>query len=387
MSQIIFIQYGDYKLAFENLNSGGSEKYYAQAHSVQYVESLTARFDKVLVLCLAVNYPCKVLANGVVTIGVDVSKVGASGVVNYIASLSLTHIVLRSPIVKVMSYAIKNKIALLPILADSFVNKSIRNKVSNFFLMKILNNKSIKIVSNHSLNSCLSLVKIGVNKSKVIPWDWPHCTKPEDFLVKSMSSNSPILFYAGQMTKEKGLYDLIDAVGVLNKTKPVFLTIAGNDTGEKVGEYILNKGLQKQVTLLGLVPQKNVVDSMAEADAVIVPSWHEYPEGLPMTIYEGLASRTPLIVSDHPMFTDKVVDNVSGLVFEAGNVESLAFTCLKLFNDDDLYNMISFNSLQAWHDLNIKDEWSQVVDYFIDDELSQVDIKNKSLMSYEVRYV
>ena len=40
---------------------------------------------------------------------------------------------------------------------------------------------------------------------------------------------------------------------------------------------------------------------MSAHDIVIVPSRHDYPEGLPMTIYEALAMRTPLVVSDHPM--------------------------------------------------------------------------------------
>ena len=41
---------------------------------------------------------------------------------------------------------------------------------------------------------------------------------------------------------------------------------------------------------------------MHAADAVLVYLRHAYGEGLPVTIYLGFASRTPLVVSDHPMF-------------------------------------------------------------------------------------
>jgi len=385
--KIIFIQYGDYRHAFNNLESGGREQYYAQSHSMKYVESLTKLFDEVIVLCLATDYSYETLINGVGVIGMNRSKHSLGRIEGFVDSLSVSHIVLRTPIVKLIKYAIKNEIEVLPIIADSFSNKGMRNRINNFLLAKVLNNKAIFFTANHSLNSCLSLADIGVCKNKIIPWDWPHNIHPNDFLVKTKSASNPSLFYAGQMTKEKGLYDLIDAVEEINKTRPVILKVAGNDKDGKVKKYILGKGLNDQVILLGLVPQSKVVAGMVDADIVIVPSWHEYPEGLPMTIYEGLASRTPLIISDHPMFINKVVNGVSGLVFEAGSVESLVSKCLMLLDDDKLYHQISGNSLQAWSALEIKAEWFELVDNFINHDLSSIDIKNKSLASYEDAHV
>jgi len=42
---------------------------------------------------------------------------------------------------------------------------------------------------------------------------------------------------------------------------------------------------------------------MRSADAIVIPSRHEYPEGLPLTIYEALAARTPIVASDHQCFS------------------------------------------------------------------------------------
>ena len=57
-------------------------------------------------------------------------------------------------------------------------------------------------------------------------------------------------------------------------------------------------------------------------DAVVVPSQHAYPEGLPMTIYDAYCSRSPLIASDHPMFRSKVIDDETAVVFGAGDASA-----------------------------------------------------------------
>jgi glycosyltransferase involved in cell wall biosynthesis len=44
---------------------------------------------------------------------------------------------------------------------------------------------------------------------------------------------------------------------------------------------------------LGVIAAEPVLDEMRNSDAVVVPSRHDYSEGLPNTIFEALASRSP----------------------------------------------------------------------------------------------
>tara|TARA_R110001592_G_scaffold55489_2_gene169483 strand:+ start:6860 stop:8035 length:1176 start_codon:yes stop_codon:yes gene_type:complete len=383
LSGIIFVQYGDYRQAYLNMRAGGEQQYYAQRHSVNYVGTLVQEFTDVTVVCLSADYPYEILPNGVGVIGINVRRYGDKTVLDYVSSLALSHIVLRTPSRIILKYAVRKNIAILPIIADSFKRKGVGSIFSHYILSRALNNTKIKYIGNHSLNASLSLANIGVLAEKIIPWDWPHTVVPELFDVKTEISSIPTLFYAGQISKEKGIYDLIDAIELISNVTSVALEVAGNDKDNQLQSYIKYKNLESYITLLGMLPQPDVINRMALADMVIVPSRHEYPEGLPMTIYEGLASRTPLVVSNHAMFVNKVVDRVSGIIFEAGQAESLAQKCLSLIADADLYNKISINSAEAWYALKIKVEWTELVSHFIRDDLEKNDIEKISLVSYE----
>lgn len=382
MNSLLFIQYGDYREAYFNLSQGGQQKYYAQKHSVDYVSSLVNRYSQVKVICVAKYYEEEKLSNGVIVEGIDVRAGGFSAVIKAIYSMSPTYIVLRTPSRAILNYANRNSIKILPILADSFDNNSIKQRIKNWLLSRLLNSNNINCIGNHNLNASSSLTDIGVNGEKVIPWDWPHEKKPEHFPEKTHASLPPKIFYAGQISKAKGVLDLIDAVSILSVDSPVILQIAGNDKDSLVKKYLHDKPAEKNTELLGMLSQPEVLSRMASADIVVVPSRHEYPEGLPMTIYEGLLSRTPIIVSDHKMFKNKVVDGESGLIFKAGDPLSLANKCQLLLSNPDLYSQISKNSAAAWHAMSIKVEWSELVERFLNNEINASFLETNSILSY-----
>jgi glycosyltransferase involved in cell wall biosynthesis len=92
---------------------------------------------------------------------------------------------------------------------------------------------------------------------------------------------------------------------------------------------------------------------MREADVVVIPSRHEYPEGLPLTIYEALAARTPIIASDHPMFLGPLTHEQSAVIFPGANADALASAIRRLADDATLYAKLSANSKQAWQALQL----------------------------------
>jgi glycosyltransferase involved in cell wall biosynthesis len=106
---------------------------------------------------------------------------------------------------------------------------------------------------------------------------------------------------------------------------------------------------------------------MRSHDIVVVPSRHTYAEGLPNTIFEGLASRSPLIISDHPAFQDRLRPKLDCLVFRASDPVSLADNIVQLCKDQRLYTELSNNSQKALNDLYVGLEWSKLVDIFLND--------------------
>jgi glycosyltransferase involved in cell wall biosynthesis len=131
--------------------------------------------------------------------------------------------------------------------------------------------------------------------------------------------------------------------------------------------------LDGQVEFAGIIPNEDVPAAMRTADAVVIPSRHEYPEGLPLTIYEALAARTPIIASDHPMFRGALTHEDSALIFPAGNAEALAGAIHRLGSDAELYARLSANSQAAWEALQLPVTWGAMIEHWL--ENSPEDVK------------
>lgn len=121
------------------------------------------------------------------------------------------------------------------------------------------------------------------------------------------------------------------------------------------------------IDFLGLVPHHKVVHLMRSADVVIIPSHHEYPEGLPMTIYEALCARTPIVASDHPMFRGRLRDGVSAVIFPAQTPLALADSIEKLLTHPDFYHHLSQGSSEAWQQLQIPVKFADFLHHWLFD--------------------
>ena len=227
-------------------------------------------------------------------------------------------------------------------------------------------------------------MKIGVVSDKVIPWDWPPSHTPTQYQPRTRDPGSPLsLVYVGSLTELKGVGDLLRALGSLklDGLEPK-LTMVGNDADGSIRDLASRLGLGDQVYFAGVIPNEDIPATMRSADVVIIPSRHDYPEGLPLTIYEALASRTPIIASDHPMFFGALAHETSALVFRAGDVGELSASIRRLNSDCQLYAELSRNSLDAWTALQLPVTWGELVSRWLDDSPEDHNwIKSRRLMS------
>jgi glycosyltransferase involved in cell wall biosynthesis len=371
--RLLIVQYaGDYREAAQRFAEGGEETYYAQKYSVDAVAEIGKQIEEVAVLCCMTTEPYnEILPNGVHAIGAGFNKeIQVKKIIELIEEQKPTHLIVRTPILEIFRWAIKNKVKTIAILADSFSPEGVRNKIKNYWLTNLLNHDQITWIFNHGINASLSLKEIGTNPNKIIPWDWPALVTPDDFQPKILRKNvyKWNLVYIGSLTESKGVGDILESIEKLRANNlSVNLKIAG---GGKT-EAFINKAKQLKiedcVEFLGLVPNKAVVHLMREADLVLIPSRHEYPEGFPMTIYEALCSRTPIIASDHPMFQNKLKSGINAMIFQAGNSISLSACIEKILSDPELYQNISVASADAWKKLQIPVKWADMINRWLDD--------------------
>jgi glycosyltransferase involved in cell wall biosynthesis len=371
--RLLFIQFaGDYRDAVQRFAQGGDETYYAQKYSVNFVAELAQKVDEVATLCCLTDSPYdELLENGVRAIGAGFKEtLHLRSLLRLIETYQPTHIVLRAPLEGVIRWAIQKKLKIFLTLADSFGSRGLRNTIRNYQLRQLLNHPQVDWVGNHGLTASKSLEKMGVDPKKIIPWDWPHVVSPSLFLPKDLPPPNHIftLMYVGGIYLSKGLGDVLMALSMLrDRGISVQLKVAGTGDQDLLMQQCCELNLLNAVTFLGLIPNVEVVPQMREADLVVVPSRHEYPEGFPMTIYETLCSRTPLIVSDHPMFMDHLKHEVNALIFPAGNAMALSKNIEKLFNSPHLYSKLSIASHETWERLQLTAKWGDIVYHWLED--------------------
>ena len=146
----------------------------------------------------------------------------------------------------------------------------------------------------------------------------------------SLKSRGDYFLYFGRIEKLKGLPTLIQAVQASGHN----LRIAGTGLWEADLCAVID-GVHN-IEHLGFVSGKPLRQLIANARAVIVPS--EWYENCPMSVLEAKAAGTPVIGARIGGIPELIRDGVDGLLFEAGNVDSLAEALLK-FDDLDAISM------------------------------------------------
>lgn len=368
--RLLFVQFGDYREAYYRLAEGKSETYYAQKYTVEWVAEKAKANEFVGVCCLASDPYQEVLPNGVHTYGVNLKADGERKLLEIVQNAAPTHLICCSPFRQLLKWAINTSMRTLPLFADSFDAPGLRSWFRNYRLKNILNNPYFDWVANHNINACLSLERIGVHTDKIIPWDYPAFIKPEDYPIKLFPQRDAFnLLYVGTVSEDKGVGDCVRAVEhLIAAGSSVSLQIVGSGEVEFFQKMARELGVADKIIFHGKRPHEQVLQLMCENDILLVPSRHTYPEGLPLTIYEGFCSHTPLIVSDHPMFLGKVVNEENGMMFRAGDTLHLCRVIQQLMHDPYLYEKLSHRSTEGWKKLQIPVKWDELLNRWLDNQ-------------------
>ncbi|RLJ36223.1 glycosyltransferase involved in cell wall biosynthesis [Litoreibacter meonggei] len=371
---LVVFQHGHFAEAHAKAQSGAPETYRDQYASVAYVAGLAAAYNvTTLSICDAAHD--MVLAPNLRSIGVPLAQMNAGKADSILAELAPDLMVLRAPYSAALRYAAAHATPSLPCFADIFQTRSGLRGLKDTWrfaaLRRLLSGAHIPCVANHSLNASRALVDvIGLPPQRVVPWDWTRVTPAPHG--KDHAGDLPRAFYAGVLSEAKGVGDCLDAIRLLKDQGLILsLSLAGKGTEDMPIEAWQNRaqvmGISDQVTFLGLIPNAQVRARMAAHDMVLVPSRHTYPEGLPNTIYEGLASRSPLVISDHPAFAGRLTHGQGCVQFKAGDPSALARAMSTLCAQPALYSRLSHGADLALNRLYIGLEWSDLVQHFLDD--------------------
>lgn len=149
--------------------------------------------------------------------------------------------------------------------------------------------------------------------------------------------------YFGRLSKEKGIFNLIEAFSKLEKGK---LLIAGEGTEKaKIEQWIIEHKLQERIQLLGFLNVQELKEYIRKSKFVVAPSiWYE---NCPYSILETLAMGKPVIGANIGGIPELVKDNENGLIYEYDNVDKLTDKMKQLFSDEKLVKKLSQNAKET----------------------------------------
>jgi glycosyltransferase involved in cell wall biosynthesis len=377
---------GDYREAYLRFCAGGSETYYAQRYSVDSDAIIGERVGQMGVLCgrSAAAYD-EVLGNGVRAMGAGLKSLGSGEeIIPLLERFAPTHLIVCMPSTPLLHWALQHGVRVLPMFATSFLPsyggvwfgrrwvKRIRFKRYCMRLARLLNDPRIEWVANHNVPASLSLARIGVAERKIVPWDWIAAVTPQQYAAKAHPGvgRTWTVLVVGVVSEAKGVGDVIDAVALLRRRgADVKLKIIGAGNIDAISKRVdaIGGEFSQRVKFEGLMAHDAVIQSMREADVMVVASRHDYPEGLPCTMYEALATRTPLVCSDHPMFVRRMRAGETALIFHERDPADLARQIQRLMEEPQVYASLSGASAEAWEKLQVPVKYRELILRWIED--------------------
>lgn len=277
-------------------------------------------------------------------------------------------IIVHYPHRTLLRKAARSKARALAVLGTTYNGKSLRARIGAWRVARVLNNRNIELVANHCFPSTYGLADLGVGKQKLIAWDIPHRYNPGQFTPKLLvPQDRRTIAYAGSIAESKGVGDLLAATAEMLASGPsVKLDIAGDGAAlPDMKSKARSLGISDHVTFHGAVPNDRVLEFFRAADVVVLPSRDGYSEAFPLTLFEAVASRTPVVCSSHPTFRAVLRDGVDACIFESENPADCAQVVGRLLSDADLYGRLSKAADNTWQRFKGPVDWRTMVKTWI----------------------
>ncbi len=180
--------------------------------------------------------------------------------------------------------------------------------------------------------------------------------------VSDVAKTCHIFLFLGNVQRDKGVYDLVEAVEIAAKENPeILLYIAGSGETESINMKIAEKGLEKNVQVVGWINGEEKLKYLKNVSTVVLPSYHE---ALPMSILEGMAAGKA-IISTTVGAIPEVVTEENGILIQPGDVQALANAMIRCASNPELLQKISnANVRKAKEEFSMECMHRQLLKYY-----------------------
>ena len=151
-------------------------------------------------------------------------------------------------------------------------------------------------------------------------------------------------FYLGRLSKEKGILNLIEAIGDIPNAK---LLIAGDGPErERIEAYISEHKLDGRITLLGYQNQDSIHKYITNSRFVVIPSICN--ENCPYSVLEAMEIGKPIVASRIGGIPELIADGENGYLYKADDINELKEKLTLLLDNDDKVNHFAQKSRELY---------------------------------------
>jgi glycosyltransferase involved in cell wall biosynthesis len=204
-------------------------------------------------------------------------------------------------------------------------------------------------------------LQFGFDKNKMLLSGLCYDTSLVDSFIEHSKTLPPqiatgkYILYVGRLEDIKGVKTLIEAV----RGTDIHLKIAGRGNAEEsLTNYIETENISN-VELLGFKKKDEIYALTQHASFAVCPS--EWYENYPFSISETFLFSKPVVGSNIGGIPELVIDEQTGLLFEAGNQSQLKEKLLRLWNDEELVEKLGQQARKHSYDLfNYDTHWNMI---------------------------
>lgn len=168
--------------------------------------------------------------------------------------------------------------------------------------------------------------------------------KNNQFKKKNKIKNKKMVLYFGRLNPTKGPEKLaLSAISITQKRKDIAFVWVGPDEGKAEEVKKLIKPYKNMMYLGPIRGKEKIAEMYQAADVYVLPS---YREGLPLTLFEAMASALPIIASPVNGIPYEMKQPENGFFSDYGDIKALEANILKILNNKKLAKQISKNNFK-----------------------------------------
>jgi len=143
-----------------------------------------------------------------------------------------------------------------------------------------------------------------------------------------IDKNDKVVVFIGTIYKFAGLDGIINKYHLLNKNTKIIIIGSGSDFN-RIKSLVQTKKLEKQIILLGFLPQASIAKYISLADICVNPFEINYVTNriLPTKILEYLACKKPVLSTPNSFLSssDFFIGLKSKILIPNGNISTFSF--------------------------------------------------------------